>query len=449
MSDSITYTGSLSVYFPCKLKRLDSISRTERRWRMVRKRQECDILMQKNPLTDLLDKRLYRDENESVLSIAQDKIRSDSYINHSTSPYALPCIQNEYHQSRESAAFTKQASVLLSRFEVECNNVSYEPIQGISLLNLNHDNRVATVIIVLNFQNLTIDEIILMKHLFYKRGKVDIKDYYVSSISETCLCETDKCSVGFPCIKCDTVWRQWSCITFQEYAMNILPYMPSEVEIPMDCRARYSMLEVYEPTDRVPLLPECDKRIYGLLNSDEGWENAVIKPVESISTRDTYTFYLSGRNGLIITDRGRHAKYIEKRNQFRDKLSPKSGHIENASIMPCGCIPGVGKKHFPAFLKTVEVYYLTNDVLTSEFSKQDKSYFNPITFIKRGFKLWKIIYELDINKSHQDEGMLTSFGVIENMHKIKEEYQSILTHGMAYFALMIAIVSLLATIIDK
>ena len=87
--------------------------------------------------------------------------------------------------------------------------------------------------------------------------------------------------------------------------------------------------------------------------------------------------------------------------------------------------------------------------MTSEFSKQDKSYFNPITFIKRGFKLWKIIYELDINKSHQDEGMLTSFGVIENMHKIKEEYQSILTHGMAYFALMIAIVSLLATIIDK
>ena len=170
MSDSITYTGSLSVYFPCKLKRLDHISRVERRWRMMRKRQERDILIQKNPLTDLLDKCLYRDENEFVLSMAQDKIRSDSYINHSISPYALNCIKNEYYQSRESAAFTKQASVLLSRFDVECSNVSSTPVEGISLLNVNHDNRVATVVIVLNFHNLTIDEIILTKHLFYKSG---------------------------------------------------------------------------------------------------------------------------------------------------------------------------------------------------------------------------------------------------------------------------------------
>ena len=77
------------MYFPCKLKRLDAISQVEKRWRKMLTRQERDILMQKNPLTDLLDKRLYRDENEFVLSMAQDNIRSDSYINHSLSPYAL------------------------------------------------------------------------------------------------------------------------------------------------------------------------------------------------------------------------------------------------------------------------------------------------------------------------------------------------------------------------
>lgn len=449
MSDSITYTGSLSVYFPCKLKRLDSISLTERRWRMMRKRQERDILMQKNPLTDLLDKRLYRDENEFVLSMAQDKIRSDSYINHSISPYALYCIQNEYYQSRESAAFIKQASVLLSRFEVDYNDVSSKPIQGISLLNVNHDNRVATVIIVLNFQNLTIDEIILMKHLFYKRGKVNINDHYVHSISDTHPCGQCNSLCNFPCIGSQGLRRRYSEITFQEYVMNHFPYMPGEIEIPMDCRARYSLLEVYEPIAHYQLLSESDKRIYGLLNSDEGWENAVFTPEESKSTRDTYKFYLSGSNGLIVTDQSRHNVYINKKNRISSKLITKSGHIRRHEVLPCGCIPGTGKRYFPAFLKTVEVHYLTNDVQTSEFSRQEKSYFNPITFIKRGFKLWKIIYELDINKSHQDERMLKSFGVMKNVHKIKEEYQSILTHGMAYFALIIALVSLMTTIIDR
>ena len=442
MSDSITYSGSLSVYFPCKLKRLDSISRTERRWQMMRKHQERDILMQKNPLTDLLDKRLYRDDNEFILSMAQDKIRSDSYINHSISPYALYCIQNEYYQSRESAAFTKQASVLLSRFEVECNNVSSEPIQGVSLLNVNHDNRVATIIIVLNFQNLTIDEIILMKHLFYNRGKVEINDYYVHSISDSHSCDQCNSLCNFPCIGRKGLHRRYSEITFQEYVMSHFPYMPSEIEIPMDCRARYSLLEVYEPIVHYPLLSECKKRIYGLLKADEGWKFAVFTPEESISTRDTYKFYLSGSNGLIVTDQSRHNDYINKKNCICSKLITKSEHIGKHKVLPCGCIPGIGKRYFPAFLKTVEVHYLTNDVQTSEFSRQDKSYFNPITFIKRGFKLWKIIYELDINKSHQDERMLKSFDVTKNMDKIKEEYQSILTHGMTYFALMIAIFSL-------
>lgn len=449
MSDSITYTGSLSVYFPCKLKRLDSISRTERRWQMMRKHQDRDILMQKNPLTDLLDKRLYRDENEFVLSMAQDKIRSNSYVNHSISPYALCCIKNEYYQSRESAAFTKQASVLLSRFEVECNNVSSEPIQGISLLNVNHDNRVATVIIVLNFQNLTIDEIILMKHLFYKRGEVIINDHYVHSISDTHPCDQCNSLCNFPCIGRKGLCRRYSEITFQEYVMSHFPYMPSEIEIPMDCRARYSLLEVYEPIAHYPLLSESAKRIYGLLKSDEGWENAAFTPEESISTRDTYKFYLSGSNGLIVTDQSRHNDYINRKNSFSSKLITKSEHIRRHKVLSRGCIPGTGKRYFPAFLKTVEVYYLTNDVQTSEFSRQEKSYFNPITFINRGFRLWKIIYELDINKSDQNEKMLNSFGVAKNIEEIKEEYKSILTHGMAYFALIIALVSLMTTIIDR
>lgn len=449
MSDLITYSGSLSVYFPCKLKRLDAISQVEKRWRKMRARQERDIFMQKNPLTDLLDKRLYRDEGDFVLSMAQDTIRSDSYINHSISPYALHCIKNEYYQSRESAAFTKQASVLLSRFEVNCSNVSSEPIQGISLLNVNHDNRVATVIIVLNFQNLTIDEIILMKHLFYKRGTVNINDYYVHSISGTHSCDQCNSLCNFPCIGSQGLRRRYSEITFQEYVMNHFPYMPSEIEIPMDCRARYSLSEVYEPIVNYPLRSESDKRINGLLKSDEGWENAVFTPEESISTRDTYKFYLSGSNGLIVIDQSCHSDYIKKMNRISSKLITKSEHIGRHKVLSCVCIPGTGKKYFPAFLKTVEVHYLTNDVQTSEFSRQEKSYFNPITFINRGFRLWKIIYELDINKSHQNEKMLNSFGVAKNIEEIKEEYQSILTHGVAYFALMIALVSLLTTIIDR
>lgn len=288
-----------------------------------------------------------------------------------------------------------------------------------------------------------------MKHLFYKRGKVAIKDYYVHSISDACLCETGKCSCGFPCIKCNKMYRQCSGTTFQEYVMNIFPYIPSEIEIPMDCRARYSLLEVYEPIVHYPLLSESDKRICGLLKSDEGWKNAIFKHRESISTRDPYKFYLSGQNGLIVTDQSRYTEYVSKRNRFRNQLTPMHRHIRTPNIISCVCISGVGKKHFPTFLKTVEIHYLTNDVLTSEFTRQEKSYFNPITFVKRGFKLWKIIYELDINKSHQDERMQKSFGVAKNMDKIKEEYQSILTHGMAYFALMVALVSLLATIIDR
>lgn len=80
MSESITYTGSLSVYFPCKLRKSIELSRLNKRWDRRRKHQVRQIRSQKQPMTELMDNDLYRQENEFLLSILQNLIQDSDNI---------------------------------------------------------------------------------------------------------------------------------------------------------------------------------------------------------------------------------------------------------------------------------------------------------------------------------------------------------------------------------
>ena len=137
MSESITYTGSLSVYFPCKLRKSIELSRLNKRWDRCRKHQVRQIRSQKQPMTELMDNDLYRQENEFLLSILQNLIQDSDNIDLLYSPYATRCIQCVYRSAREDNIFAKNASVVLSKFQIEYKDIKQE---AILLLNINLDH---------------------------------------------------------------------------------------------------------------------------------------------------------------------------------------------------------------------------------------------------------------------------------------------------------------------
>lgn len=342
--------------------------------------------------------------------------------------------------------FAKEVSVIISRFELSIplwEGVNPKPkIKGAFLFNVNLDNLVGTSILVLNFNELSVDKIVLLKHHLYKRGLVDIQEFNVQDHKD-CMCHLDDDSHII-------LEKKYQQITIQQYIVDNTPWI-SHAKSPMDSRARYSLLEIEESNLRKFRKNDISRFLVALRDADEGWchfHKVGKEEPSSTSSRDCYDFYLRGMNGLIITVQSLFEKYRDKKEDFLCGLKISETHyLHNKDKFRHNksCIPGVGKKYFPSFLKAVEISYLINDVVTSEITPQEKSYFNPLTIIRRGYKLWQLIYDLDINKYHISYDIHSSFGIDTSMQEIRNEYKDLVTHAISYLAIIIAIITLIVT----
>jgi len=438
MSESITYTGSLSVYFPCKLRKSIELSRLNKRWDRCRKHQVRQIRSQKQPMTELMDNDLYRQENEFLLSILQNLIQDSDNIDLLYSPYATRCIQCVYRSAREDNIFAKNASVVLSKFQIEYKDIKQE---AILLLNINLDNNVATLILVIDLNNKSANDIIRLKHILYNRTLVSIKVFHI---------ERGVCRNGEQKFNClsgevnDIVER----ITIQDFIMTRYPVLVRGryTYYDIDFRARYSILELSASPDSlkqgtcIPL-----SELYGILTADEGYDrvpfnNIVNTFARDLSTRKDYSFYMCGLNALIVN----YNKCKNTKSLVADNENCYKHHIMY-DVPSMSCIPGIEKEIFPSFLKAVELYHLINMEMTNEIDFHGRSYLNPAVFLKRMIHLWNILYELDVNRYHINNDILSAFGIYESLDSIRQEYRDLLQHTMNFIMAFIALVTVILT----
>ena len=296
-------------------------------------------------------------------------------------------------------------------------------INGQLLFSVNVDNNVATAIVVLNFEKLRVDDVILLKHTFYKRCHISIyEDRILQNVD-----------------------------TFQEYVTSklraIYPYLKDDI----DSRARYMLLEVEEPIANLQDEAQRDSIIYAMLTSDEGWEHA-----ENIrcslgrnrSTRDSYKLYYNSKNAIIVSSCMEYSQYLQEKACFWERIIHAPNHIEKPTFTEYRNIAGIDKHLYAKYLKTVEIDYLITNALTNEISdKISKSLLNPIKLGYRAYKLWKILNELDLNLYHIDNTMLRSFGVTRRINEIRQEYNEIVGVLTNYLLLLVAVLTLFATIV--
>lgn len=425
------YTGTLNVYFPCELKDSQEIRRVRKMWKDIAQCHKRGTRRQRQPNTNQMDILAFRQQKEDILKAYQA-----FWVTHlgvgmpddgAAGCYATPEIAEEYRHPREDNLFVKNVSLPLSSFKVE-----YPPltkgnqgvkIKGQLLFSVNIDNNVATAIVVLNFERLNVDDVILLKHTFYKRCHISI----------------------------DEGGRRQSANTFQEYVtsklITIYPYLKDDI----DSRARYMLLEIDEPIVNAQNEKHRDSIIYGMLTCDEGWrhaENVRHSLGNNYSARDSYKLYYRGKNAIIVTSQIEYNQYLqEKRNIWR-RINHAPDHIEPPLFAAGQGIAGLGKLLYAKYLKTVEIDHLITNAMTSEISdKISKSILNPITLTYRFLKLWKILNELDLNLYHIDNDMLCSFGVTRNIDDIRQEYYEIVQALTNWLLVVLAALTLFATIV--
>ena len=424
------YTGTLNVYFPCELKDSQGIRRARNMWKDIAQCHKRGTRRLRNPNTNQMDILAFRQQKENILKAYQAfwanllgvKLPADA-----AACYAIPEIAEEYRHPREDNLFVKRVSLPLSKFEVK-----YSPltdgnrgikIEGQLIFSINIDNNVATAIVVLNFQRLSVDDVILLKHTFYKRCHVSI---YEGGI-------------------------QQNANTFQEYVTSklkaIYPYLKDDI----DSRARYMLLDVNEPIVNARNVNKRNDIIYGMLTCDEGWrhaENTKQRLGKNYSTRDSYKLYYRAKNAIIITSRIDYNQYLQEKRGIWKRIVHVPNHIEPPAFVAYRDIAGVDKHLYTKYLKTVEIDYLITNVLTNEISdKVSKSLLNPIKLIYRGIKLWKILNELDMNLYHIDKTLHRSFEITSRIQDIRQEYNEIVQALTNWFLILLAILTLFATIV--
>ena len=423
------YTGALNVYFPCELKNSQEIRHARKMWKDIAQCHRRGTRRQRIPNTNQMDILAFRTQKENILKAYRAFWAMHLGItlpNDDVGCYATQDIANEYRHPREDNLFVKNVSLPISTFEVK-----YSPlpegnngvkIKGQLLFSVNIDNNVATAIVILNFENLSVDDVILLKHTFYKRCHISIyEDRILQNVD-----------------------------TFQEYVTSklraIYPYLKDDI----DSRARYMLLEVEEPIANLQDEAQRDSIIYAMLTSDEGWEHA-----ENIryslgrdrSTRDSYKLYYNSKNAIIVSSCMEYSQYLQEKACFWERIIHAPNHIEKPTFTEYRNIAGIDKHLYAKYLKTVEIDYLITNALTNEISdKISKSLLNPIKLGYRAYKLWKILNELDLNLYHIDNTMLRSFGVTRRINEIRQEYNEIVGVLTNYLLLLVAVLTLFATI---
>lgn len=459
-----TYSGSMSIYFPSKVKSGFPVSRLNDRWNRWRKRQIDFIHHSHASLTDLMDKKKNRFINESLLKVFQKTLVPDLPLDNQCAPYGLKCLQLAYRKRRESNIFSKNIQILLSHFDLEyClrNKNRTLNCDGALLLNVNADNSVATLVVVLNFSNYQAIDLVYLKHIFYKRLLVRIIEYKTGT--QNCNC-SDCAWMG--CLKKTSKMPPVE-MTMQDFInqksrkISLL----NKLEYDFDYRARYSFVELTNPNDK--FVNDYDEHLdlksserlknailleelYGILYADECYVNYPFRKLFDIfkrnnSTRIDYDLYVSGLNALILRKRLYSIKSssIELHEDFMEGYNEHNENIRTEQIYG-SCIPGLQEGRFPSFLKAVEVHYLINKVTTNEIAIHERSFLNPVIIFKRLWLLWEILYDVDSHKYHVNNNFQREFGILKQLDDIRSEYNGLLTHSLSY---SMAIVTIIATFI--
>lgn len=438
-------SGSLAVFYPCRVKETARIKRVLSLWKHKRQRQIRTLRNGHHPLTDLMDTCWVRTEMDDCLNRV---FLSNSEV----CPYATRCIQKEYEENREGKQHAKETNIVISRFQMTFTWKGLcKTVDGLLLFSLNLDNLVGTYIVNLNFDSFTADQIIFLKHIFYKRYTVSIKP---AENKDTC---DRKCKVNcrripgkFSCVSISNLY--FENITIPEFVISQSNFIWNKLKWNIDFRARYSLLEINQSVT--------DSVVYGLINADEGYRYVPCNKIEAlfvkngsvtdISTRSLYSYHISGQNGLIINSENKlQWEYL----MFETQQFFNQGHHQPYHNTYCppelrSCIAGVGKGRFKTFLKAVELHYLVNAATTNEIEIRQQSHVNPFVFLRRAYRLWEIIYEIDMNPYHSDQAINDRFGTTEKVNALKEEYKSILNLTIGYSTVLIAIFTLVFTILQ-
>lgn len=413
--------GILNFYFPCKLKKTSALKKLERRWRRVRAFQTREIIRGRHALTDLIFLQRYREQNEAVLAEYQKRLGG---MPTTVPPFAEDELRRAYQEQYNDYIFSKNISSKLREFSFydtnpECYLGENTNLKGIVFLNANAENRVATFIVAITFDNLEVEQCIYLKHLFYKH-----------------------CMVKIEGLKEET--------TLVDYVADCNPFKQTEIEEQIDFRCRYSYLEV----DIIPDFPEGykQKTIMGLLRADEGYmrypdnpEDEEIMAYQKLpSERIFYQLYNHQYDVLLV--RGEQGAYpFEYRTKKGDiDINIYNNKQTHHHIIAGTCIKG----EFPRYLKAVEIHYLVNNETTNEIEPKERSYVRPWIFIKRAYRIWCIIYEVDTNKYHISRNYLDSFGTSKLLLELREELSNLLVHIVGFIASVLAFITLVFTIVS-
>ena len=461
-----TYSGSISIYFPCKLKSWTSMHRLTCRLRRWQQRQVRYIHHANAPLTDLMDKEQNRDIMEAFLSVFQRTVAHNLEVDESSSPFGLKCLRLAYRKNREDNLFAKNTQIVLSRFSMEYNirNRNHKlDCEGLLLLNINADNHVATLVVTLDFHDRQAVDLIYLKHIFFKRLLVTIEEHEVSLGGECSSCKRFSCFKE----KGHHIPRR---MTFQDFIKEkgkvILHRRMLAYDV--DYRARYSFIELTKP--EITLVTEAEKynklynfqkkinvslmqELYGIMMSDEGNAYVPLKKLfdffeNDYSSRIGYHMFLSGLNAMIVTkDSGIRDKCKQEHASFEKGYDEPHENIQTEPIVG-KCIPGLLEEYFPSFLKTVEIHYLINKITTNEIAYHERSFLYPWIFLRRLWLLWEILYDVDSHKYHINQNFHEKFGILKQLEGIRMEYNMLLNHTLSYSMALITVIAAFFTFVQ-
>lgn len=421
--------GVINFYFPCKLKNSSALKKLERRWKNMRKKQERKIKLSNRPLTDLIFKQQYRDDAEAILKEYQKTL--GGYSCECSRPHALPCIQHAYQLTHEDYIFSKNASVVLSHVRIKYQQKidgesDIKDVEATLLLNVNAENKIATYIMAVHFSDFYIDDCIFLTHLFFKNSKVKI-------------CESkskmDSCCMGAP--QYET--RDWNETTLRDYIVTRLAFINKELSGEIDFRCRYTYMDITG-------LKDLNKReLYGLVKTDERWrlvkddDTTEIKELSFV--REERKSYISGYHLLVI-----HFKELPK---YPYSYEVTKSYIDtNEQKLLKYDIAGIGSRQYAQYLKTVELHYLINSENTNEMGARARSFVNPWKYTRRAIRLWDIIYEVDSSKYYISKEYQENFGITDTFEELKQEFNNILMLAVGQASALIALASLLFTIVS-
>lgn len=392
--------------------------------------KECSI-------TGNIDLRRINEKYENLITKIKNKIASKlgiSNYNAQDTPYLCECLKNEYYYVRGRTPFVYQIQLFVEQFNVQYSSNKIIPCKLILFLNI--EKSMGIVAIDMRLDNYSIDDIITIKHLFFKRFEID------------CI------NVKLP-IRC----RKLNKYSPQENSPLLPPLKTTmqkkTVEIiqkfsntQVNDLATYSLLEINQirglySVDIETLIKSNQYSLYGLIKADQGWEYNCHKRCRKIV--DDF-FIRKKHNGILLS--GKHGLILDFRNnEYRNKMltffsSFKSAE-ENISVKnvcidrfnTIACITGVSSGYLKQYLSAIEYWFYISKIYSED--SEDKIP-QKIGSIYKKMKQFRTIFD---NKNISNDYTISvesyifqKFGIFDRVDSMREFY-NLLSKEMEYMRL--------------